>query len=414
MVRKKLKYSKKVIMKKIAFVSSYSESCGNATFTKVLHDSIIEFGSEVQVDVFGLNLHFLQTINKKQRKKGDEHIKSICNDLRSYDGVNIQLESGLYGSLPSDIEKRLRWLFKANPNTSVTLHSPRFINPTAMQSRQSLKKILKLQVISGIKELFEQKISNLVYEMNVRIVKSAIDNNCKLIAHTKRAKIQIEDLFGYSETYVHPLKMVPVSFSPAKTTLDSIKNNLGLLEGDVLIGVFGYISAYKGHLDAFHAMEFLPENYKLLIFGRQHPQTISSNGQVDPYLSLLMNTINGNSKLKNRVFFQGELDDEKFMDVVSFIDVCWLPYYENGQDGSGIASIALELGNLVLCSTSFAFDELFKLESYNNYARFDIGNFIELATKTKMMISSRNTKVYKPLDYSLRSQADLYMKVLGI
>lgn len=401
-------------MKKIAIVSSYSESCGNAIFTKVLHDSIIEFGSDVQVDVFGLNLCFLQAINKRLRKKGDEHIRSICNDLRSYDGVNIQLESGLYGSLPRDIEKRLCWLFKANPNTSVTLHSPRLINPSAMQSRQSLKKILKLQVISGIKEIFQQKMSNLVYEMNAKVIKSAIDNNCKLIAHTNRAKIQIEEFFGYSETSVHPLKMAPVNYSPAKSTLDSIKNNLGLLEGDVLIGIFGYISSYKGHLDALHAMKLLPKNYKLLIFGRQHPQTIASNGQADNYLTLLMNTINGNSKLKNRVFFQGELDDEKFMDVVSFIDVCWLPYYENGQDGSGIASITLELGNLVLCSTSFAFDELFKLEIYNNHARFDIGNFNELATKTKMMISSGNIKVVTPPKYSLRSQADLYLKVLGI
>jgi hypothetical protein len=97
------------------------------------------------------------------------------------------------------------------------------------------------------------------------------------------------------------------------------------------------------------------------------------------------------------------------------VDVVWLPYYENGQDGSGIASICLELAPRVLCSTSFAFDELFRLIRYRNCERFDIGNVLELAKKTEILM--RRETPSKPFGddstYSLRSQAVMYANSVG-
>ncbi|MCB1460319.1 MAG: hypothetical protein KDJ48_13850, partial [Nitratireductor sp.] len=156
--------------------------------------------------------------------------------------------------------------------------------------------------------------------------------------------------------------------------LEKIRRELGFKPEDKLIGIFGYISAYKGHHDALKAIEYLPENYKLLIFGRQHPQTIRANGEVDKYLGKLMGTIfldeeksrkhslalarirraeeNREPSLKDRVYFLGELPDREFLDVAASVDVAWLPYYENGQDGSGIASICLDASPRVVCSAS--------------------------------------------------------------
>jgi glycosyltransferase involved in cell wall biosynthesis len=400
-------------LKKIAIVSSYAESCGNATFTKILHDSIEALPEKFIVDIFDLNLIILQSINKKTRVIGDQHIKEICVKLKNYDGVNIQLETGLYGSLPIDIERRLNLLFQSNINVSVTLHSPRLINPTANDVRKSLKKILMMQISSGLNELIAHKMKNLPYEMNARIIKSALKFGCKLIAHTNRAKSQINRLLNNGETLVHPLKMVPKDFIHSEDTLNKIKREL-MIEKKKTVGIFGYISAYKGHHDALKALEGMPDEYVLLIFGRQHPQTLSSSGEVDPYLFSLMSYIKKSKKLAGRVFFMGELQDREFMDVASTIDVCWMPYYENGQDGSGIASITLELGKRVLCSSSIAFDELFKLENYQNYRRFDIGNYIELAIKTiAFMHSDCQEKQHKNNpSYNIESQARLYLEAL--
>jgi hypothetical protein len=98
------------------------------------------------------------------------------------------------------------------------------------------------------------------------------------------------------------------------------------------------------------------------------------------------------------------------MDVVSSIDVCWMPYYENGQDGSGVASITLELGKKVLCSNTFAFNELFNLEKYCNQRRFDIGNYKELASKTLMYLNSAEVPKNYSKKYTIKSQAAMYVK----
>ncbi len=184
-------------------------------------------------------------------------------------------------------------------------------------------------------------------------------------------------------------------------------------EADTLVGMFGYISAYKGHSDALKAMTYLPAHYKLLIFGRQHPQTLRADGKTDKYLAELIKAVSTNKDLRKRVFFLGELADADFWQVAGSIDVAWLPYYENGQDGSGIASICMDACKRVLCSSSFAFDELFKLVPYDNYLRFDIGNYLEIASKTEMLMRRDPKEASEKLPasmYSFRTQALSYVK----
>ena len=43
----------------------------------------------------------------------------------------------------------------------------------------------------------------------------------------------------------------------------------------VLIGVFGFINEYKGIGTAIQALQHLPKNHHLLIFGGVHPQEIA-------------------------------------------------------------------------------------------------------------------------------------------
>ncbi|ENO3939849.1 glycosyltransferase [Aeromonas veronii] len=400
--------------KKMAIVSSYSESCGNASFTKILHDGIESFYKNIKVEVLELDLKLLQSVNKNVRKKADKHIDELCHQLKAFDCANIQMEAGLYGTLPQDIIKRFYKLVSANKNTSVTLHSPRLISSTPNNSRGGIKKILQLNVIGGLKELLTEKRGNIHLNINKKIIEYSIENKARLIVHTSRAKKQIQDFFSYSNVSVHPLKMVPDNYVENKNVLKDIRNYLDLSDADVTIGMFGYISSYKGHSDALNALKLLPDNYKLLIFGRQHPQTLKANGVVDSYLNTLIQAAVNNKKLKNRVFFLGELNDQEFLDVASSIDIAWLPYYENGQDGSGIASICMDLSPRVLCSSSFAFDELFKLVKYNNVMRFDIGNISEIALKTKMILKKNElSRPYASNDlYSIKTQSDIYVQEL--
>jgi glycosyltransferase involved in cell wall biosynthesis len=395
---------------KLAIISSYSESCGNAAFTRILHDSIELFAPDIEVEVVELNLRLLQSIESTTRRKADAHISEICATIAKFDMVNVQMEAGLYGTFPNDIVNRFKRIISANRNMSVTLHSPRLIGADQSTSRRGIKKLLKLDILGGLRDLIGDKYANVHVNINKNIVRAAIKQNARLIVHTNRALKQISDFFGYDNVVVHPLKIVSDDFSPRPEILKNMIKEAGFSPEDRLIGMFGYISAYKGHTDALKALAVLPKNYKLLIFGRQHPQTLKSNGSVDEYISSLVRSATTQKRLKGRVFFMGELDDQSFQDVASGVDIAWLPYYENGQDGSGIASICVDLCPRVLCSTSFAFDELFKLIKYKNVRRFDIGNYLEMASKTSMFLTEQpHAKPFADQSqFDLKTQALVY------
>jgi len=240
-------------------------------------------------------------------------------------------------------------------------------------------------------------------------VKLACHNNAPIIVHTKRSKNSINWLFGHDKIAVHPLKFID-HYEPEDNKLDEIRDQLGLDPQDTLIGIFGYISSYKGHLSALQAMLDLPAHYKLLILGRQHPQTIRSGEELFPYLEDLIEFIDEHPSLKDRVFFLNELDEGSFYNIAHHVDMTWLPYVENGQDGSGICSICMDLSPRVVCSSSFAFDELFKLLPYQHTARFDIGNYKELATKTEMLMQQPVGKRIENSAYSVSTQAQLYLQ----
>jgi hypothetical protein len=92
------------------------------------------------------------------------------------------------------------------------------------------------------------------------------------------------------------------------------------------------------------------------------------------------------------------------------VDCVWLPYLEVGQDGSGIASICCDVSDNVLASTAFSFDELLKLIPYPTVRRFDIGNTIELAQKTKGKSFVCSDNFDKNKSFNLNSQAKIYVK----
>jgi glycosyltransferase involved in cell wall biosynthesis len=401
-------------MKTLAIVSSYSESCGNAAFTKILHETIGNY-SDVQVEVLALNLKLLQSTDIIIRGVADAHINDLSKRLKSFDSVNLQVESGLYGTLHRDVLNRLKKLINSNPNTTVTLHSPRIIaSPSEPSLRSVLSALAKFKLRTGIGQFLALFRGNHI-KLNKKIISHAVKQRCRIIVHTLRAKEQISLIFNYDNVDVHPLKMVPDNFQPQQSYIQQIKAPLSLSENDVLIGMFGYFGSYKGHIDAINAMRYLPENYKLLIFGRQHPQSIKADGKVDQYLDSLIKLVtkNPSDKLHDRVLFIGELSDEEFLHMAASVDLAWLPYYENGQDGSGIASICFDLSPKILCSSSLAFDELFRLIPYDHYLRFDIGNPLELANKTKMIMRQSKSNIKKiPNNYTIKSQVAVYAKDL--
>lgn len=394
-------------MKILSIVSTFNESCGNAYFSKILQESIQD--ESLKVDCQELDLSLTRSVNLKARWYANKHIKNMAKKIATYDGVNIQLEPFLYGSNRKDIVKRVKILTGANPNVSVTFHSPRLNYSKNFYLRTFLLKIFKLNIIQAFKDLLVSFKMNEIIDINHDIIKHLSKKNIPIIVHTQRAKKQILNLYNYKNVFVHPLQMVDQTIKSDNQLLDKLKYEFSCSENDVIIGMFGYINEYKGHTIALQAMKLLPSNYKLFIFGRQHPQTIKQNEFCSKYLEELQFIIQNTKELKNRVFFVGEVETTDFINLASQVDVVWLPYVENGQDGSGIASICFDVSKRIICSSSFAFDELLKLINYKNYYRFDIGNYVQMAQKTlQIMKADINKDPVPDRKFSLNTQAQLY------
>lgn len=396
-------------MKKISIVSSYSDSCGNAYFTKVLEETIRNNGYDVKCTELDLDL--TQAIDFKTRRRADQHIENLCSEIKKADACNIQLEAGLYGTLPDDIINRVKKLCLASKCTSVTLHSPRIVNTNPAAQREAIRDILKGKVFSGFKKYLNYKKNSIHIEINNKIIRFLVKKNIPIIVHTIRAQKQIDLFFNYKNVFVHPLKFVSPSNVVDLNKILRLRETYRLGAQDVIVGMFGYVNDYKGHMTALKAMEILPKNYKLFIFGRVHPQTIAMKELINPYIETLNKEIIKSKVLKNRVFYVGEKNTDDFIDFAASVDMVWLPYVEVGQDGSGIASICTDVAKKVLASNSFAFDELLKLIPYPNIDRFDIGNYIELAQKTIFSKESVNSDCIKNKKFSTDTQAKLYTEI---
>jgi len=399
-------------MKRLAFVSSFDESCGNAYFTQVLCDDVNKIAGW-QGEGVGLDLFLTQSVARRLRKHADHHIEQLAKKLKDYDAVNIQLEPALFGTVPGDVVRRFTQLATANPHTSITLHSPRLIPTDAAAQRRMIKNLLQLKIKTALNDFRNSAMAQMQIKVNCRLLEKIVQHQLPVIVHTKRAQRNIATLYDYHKVAVHPLKFIADDFKPDPAVMPHIRAMLNAESDDVLIGMFGYISSYKGHSDALQALALLPDHYKLLIFGRQHPQSLIAN-QSDAYIQRLIETCR-KLNLMGRVFFMGELPNHEFESAAAGVDVCWLPYYENGQDGSGIASVCLDASPRVLCSSSFAFDELFRLSPYNNMMRFDIGNYAEIASKTAMILRCPPPpRPFAAGDFSRHSQAACYVAQTGL
>jgi len=396
-----------VTSKRIAIVSSYDESCGNAFFTDVLISSINRSALGWSAHPVGLNLSLNQSLGRLENRAADKQIDALALQLTDFDAVNIQFEAQLYGLLPSQIKRRLRALINSNPNVFVTYHSPRTV-VSFTHRKQAIRQLLSARFVRALKSELENHRANFDVYMNRQILKSLAKKNVPVIVHTKRSETTLRGIFKVAKVYAHPLQFASRNQAD-KSRIESIRTELGLPEGVVLLGLFGYISKYKGHLEALDAMSMLPNNYHLVVAGRQHPQTLG-NPDATRYISDVVEAVGSNEFLRSRTHFVGELENDDFEALVGAVDCCILPYHEVGQDGSGIASVCFELGQRVISSNSLAFDELFKLVPEYRSLRFDLQNPIELASKIVRLVSDSPTNATSE-GFTLETQRDLYLRL---
>jgi glycosyltransferase involved in cell wall biosynthesis len=395
---------------RLAIVSTRNKLCGIAAYTQVVERQL---GDVFDITVFDLDQYLLRGQHKRVRALGDRHIKEICEEIASFDAVNLQLEHGTLGHSAKDIERRFRWLVAAAPRLSVTFHTlhrpPSF--PIADFAKAALT--LKWRRAADIEAGFFRQT-----RLSSGIAKCLRDAQrqkpVSVIVHNRRDFSDARHLHGFDRVFDHPLSFL--SSAEAETILaDAARSRfpqLDTLPADVkLIGIFGFLNDYKGFGTVIRALQHLSDDHHLLVFGGVHPNEIPSHTPIHPYVASLLDDayvdaamydqMNGAPAigvnldierhlvdlfgkhprdLSSRLHFMGAHEDDDFLAGMAVCDVVVLPYLEVGQSASGPISQAVELGCRVIASRTHTFLEFARYHP-ETVEFFDIGNHLELAER---------------------------------
>ena len=397
---------------RLAIVSTSSKLCGIAAYTTALRRQLAE---AFEITVFDLNQYLLRSPHRQVRRLGDRHIKEICAALGEFDAVNLQLEYGTLGRYATDILRRFCWLADAAPRLSVTFHT--FLTPVGFPLAATLRAAARLDLRSadnlraGFRrsQLLSRGIARHLRRLQRRKQVAAI-------VHNRRDRYDVRYLYGLDHVFDHPLAYQSAAEIEA-VRADASRRRFPLLdampEDATLIGVFGFLNEYKGVATAIGALQHLPADYHLLVFGGVHPQEIAPRQTRHPYVTALLDNayvdrtvfeelraaaeatpqlvVNADPGLREllgphprdlsaRIHFMGALAEEEFLAGMAICDAVVFPYLEVGQSSSGPISQALELGCRIIASLTHTFLEFAEYHQ-DRVEFFDIGNHLELAER---------------------------------
>ena len=429
--------------KRVLIVSTYKIRCGVASFTEVVRSQLED---DFHIDVFPLDQYILRAQGRRVNKAGDRLIRDIVVKAKDYDLVNLQWEPGFLGLTERQIIRRFKLLTDGISKIVITAHT---VLPAPVPF--SLQKMWESYWEGGldeVKRLWRQSTSRYLRKTYGLIRTAQRSSNVHVIAHTRRDRRFFEKVVGLRNVHDHPLSHISPGWvnliSPAAIQeRQRIQDRLG--PETKLIGVFGFLSAYKGFDTALQALRLMPDNYHLLIYGGVHHVAIKERSPIDPYVGKLLGIIKGSDEslvsLSNsasrtlrrmdddlsaeaikalyvavkpvdaRVHFMGSPNDFDFAVAMKAMDVCLFPYLEVGQSGSGPVSQAIELGKRTITTNNKTFGEVGKYFP-EKFHTFDIGNYIQLS-QLAVRVAEEHEPSNSGLPYDYKTQREFYRSIFN-
>lgn len=407
----------------LAIVSSYTKYCGIAAYTRRLAEYL---QGAFEVEVVPLDQLLCRARTPRQMELAEKHIDEVAEQVAKFDMVNVQWEPGTFGPTAAIACKRLARVVRASKSLSMTMHT-----------FEAYGGFPWLDLWWGVSHLKPQRVIDVIKDARRRswlskkpmnLLRSAgRSKRVSIITHTQREARSIRLDYRMDNVFDHPLSFLRECDVEQAYKSEPLRPS-SLPEGEDLkfVGVFGFISRYKGTITAVRAMSLLPSNYHLLIFGGVHPAGIAPFEEVDTYLDQVIRRIEGRGedadassgsskrkakepKLTKRVHFMGALGDEDFFAGMAGCDVVVLPYLEVNQTSSGPVSIANELGKRLLVSRNHAFMEYAKYHP-ERFEFFDIGNHVELAQQILRPVAGPAS--FPAINY--QTNTDVYRRAHGI
>lgn len=425
----------------LAIVSTYDELCGIAGYTKALIPILSQYFT---ITVFDLDQFVFKHPSRTIQRLADKEIARICKSIKLFDCVNIQLEHGTFGNSAKTIFRRLSSVICSCKNICVTFHT---IFPSEKFTLIDFFGNFKKNGFSAALGAYKShKRSEILGDGFFNLLKKQQSKrNLSVIVHTGRDAKMLKIVYKLENIYDHPLSYFKSS------QVDSIYEDLpshkfsqlkSVSNDAVILGCFGFLSSYKGINTAIKAVNLLPKNYHLAIFGGVHPSSIRKNQLIDPFVAELLEEISPGKKildafnitginlslkvsnqelldlaeqvhpsdLSSRVHFMGSLSDEDFPIAIASCDTVLLPYVEVGQSSSGPMSLAVDLRRHIIAGRTKAFIQYSRYHK-SRYKMFDVGNFLELS-QLILAESVKSPMLYPPPLFDGETNQVTYVKAL--
>ena len=215
----------------------------------------------------------MRSVDPRVRRLADDMIRRFAARLKEFDAVNIQLEHGTLGNRQADIIRRFKILAEAAPTLSVTFHT--ILPHEAVNYLSVLKRLSRLDLAGANRLYFGVKKASWVnQEIYGSLRQLSKNKSVSVIVHTRRDMRLMRYVHRLPKVFDHPLVfMSPEVARELKrtTTRASVPMLARLPAGAKIIGVFGFLSEYKGFETVIRALHLLPEDYHIAFFGGVHP-----------------------------------------------------------------------------------------------------------------------------------------------
>jgi glycosyltransferase involved in cell wall biosynthesis len=272
--------------KRVAIVSSYNEECGAAYYSSRLLKHLGAAGYEVEVKRLPVSLLRLNAPSFV-RQKGDKEIEKIAREIAEFDAVFLQFEPGLYGSRAATSYRRVLRLLKAAKCAVITVHGfdRRMATRTVGNVVRNLSRIRPLAAVMGVVEGGLDPIIESFWNYVRR------SPHVKVMAFNRGDEVILQRFFDLPQITNYPIcyfAQDEVQEIRASLDRDRFLAQYGLDPARKYFAVCGFFAPYKGHLAAMKALEFLPEDWSLVVVGGEHPQALEADRDIGTYVRQLL------------------------------------------------------------------------------------------------------------------------------
>ena len=344
---------------KVLHLSTWNELCGIADFTESVVENLSASG--IENHVFPLDVAALRYMTSGEFL---EEMDRFARMAAGFDLVHVQHEFSLFTGSGGVFETILHFahlleaLRAARQPVVVTFHSGAALHtllPSPDADRRPAASGGASAVLGAIQRIRLRRIAGKLDKLWRKRIAPFFDGrpgSFRGVVHTERTRLEMVNS-GLAPGCV---SVVPLGYplrdpSFLNDNRLAAKAKLGLSPDCILLTVFGFVAAYKGHLTAVAALKRLPPQYHLAIVGGSHPGNAN-----DQTLNAVLEAWEGQEP--GRLIVTGYVPRETIDAYHAATDICLAPFQSGNPTGSASLTWALTSGKPTIASNIPAFAEI--------------------------------------------------------